>query len=112
MRPVPEFFAGPAKSESENYFSGPTGAAGSYANGLPEGEWHWWYITGAPSCHGWYKDGRREGTWTTWDTSGEMTGSTQFVAGNIVSGKPTHFFHCFAMDGIYRVGDPTVRFVE
>lgn len=62
----------------------PTGQrqkAGPYLNGVQQGEWSFWYESGQVKQRGNYKDGQAQGVWTYWHDNGQKSKQGPFVDG-------------------------------
>lgn len=73
------------------YANGQRQKAGAFANGRETGPWTFWYEGGSRKQSGAYKDGREEGPWAFWYESGQRAKEGAFHDG--VEQGPWTFWH-------------------
>jgi antitoxin component YwqK of YwqJK toxin-antitoxin module len=56
----------------------------SYSNGLPEGNWQYYYESGKIKSTIEFKDGKKDGLWAEYDTSGKKTHEASYRADSLL----------------------------
>jgi antitoxin component YwqK of YwqJK toxin-antitoxin module len=54
-------------------------AEGNYSNGIREGLWKYYYVSGKIKAQGFWSHGRREGTWSSWYENGMMSAEGEYA---------------------------------
>ncbi len=58
-----------------------------YSNGVADGNWKEWYISGEKKFEGAFKNGKNDGVWIEWEKDGTIKRKLTFTNGLLIENK-------------------------